>query len=130
MANPHGSRVRKSAAGGAATVAPVPATRPSGRTDAAASERQRLRDARQPTAGDVLSDVRWLPVESSSIDAIGYKNGTMYVRFKENNAEYQYDNVPWNVYCRLHGAARARDGSVGRVFNLQVRPTYQGKKLR
>lgn len=74
--------------------------------------------------------MRWVPVESSSIDAIGYKAGSLYVRFKENGSEYRYDNVPWNVYCALNGAARARDGSVGRVFNLQVRPAFTFKKLR
>ena len=129
MVQSHGSVVRKSSASATASP-PLRSKAPtSGRTDAQAAGRQRLRTSRLPAAGGVLSDVRWNPVESSSIDAIGYKAGTMFVRFKENAVEYSYANVPWAVYCALTGAARARDGSVGRVFNLQVRPLYPGKKL-
>jgi hypothetical protein len=126
MVNTHGTGVRTARTSQAEGQSPAARL---GRTDAAAAERQRLRTVRRPTAGGVLSPVRWNPVESSVLDAIAYKEGALYVRFKEGLSEYRFNNVPWHEYCKLSGAARARDGSVGRTFNLRVRPNYAGVRF-
>lgn len=132
MGNTHGTVLRDKRTSGAQGVDPSPpeTRRKSGRTDKAVKTRSDLLTSRRRAEGGSkrrapLSEVRWLAVESDAIDAIAWKAGTLYVRFKETKVEYEYFNVPWSMYCRLTGAARSRDGSVGRVFNIEVRPVFR-----
>lgn len=59
--------------------------------------------------------MQWNKVESSNIAAVAYEDQKMYVQF-HNGGEYQYDNVPVEVYNEVLEAE-----SVGRAFHRLVK---------
>jgi hypothetical protein len=62
-------------------------------------------------------------VVSSNIDAIGYKHGDMYVRFK-SGVSYVYRRVNFASFF-----AMLKSESVGKFFNRFVKPFYEYEKL-
>ena len=64
------------------------------------------------------------PVISSTIDAIGWENGTLKIRFK-NGGEYHYPDVP-----KSHFDAMLDDKlpSVGKYFHKHIRNSFKGVK--
>jgi len=67
--------------------------------------------------------MRRVPVESSSIDSIGYENEVLEVRFR-NGGLYRYFLVPELMYELLMQAP-----SKGRFFNQNIRSRYEGVRL-
>lgn len=65
-----------------------------------------------------------MPVESSSIDSVGYEDGVLEVRFN-NGGLYRYFDVPPEVCLELLKAE-----SIGGFFNRYVRGGYRCKRLR
>ena len=65
-----------------------------------------------------------LPVESSSIDSIGYEKKVLEVEFR-NGGVYQYFDVPEEQLVML-----MRAGSKGAFFNRNIRGRYASKRLR
>lgn len=63
-------------------------------------------------------------VVSSNIDAIGYKHGDMYVRFKKNGLVYVYRKVSFASFFSM-----LKSDSVGKFFNRFVKPFYTCEKL-
>lgn len=59
------------------------------------------------------------PVKSSNLDAVGYRNSTLFLRFK-SGALYTYDDVPEEVYK----AALAAE-SPGNWFRSNVMGRYK-----
>lgn len=57
-------------------------------------------------------------VSSSDLNAVGYENGTLYIRFISGGL-YQYSGVPESVY---HGLMAA--GSHGRYFHAHIKGRY------
>lgn len=56
--------------------------------------------------------MQMIPVSSSNLSSVGYKNGTLHVRFNSGWL-YAYYNVPENVFRELmaassHGSYHAR----------------------
>jgi hypothetical protein len=64
-----------------------------------------------------------MPVESSSIDSVGYERNVLEVRFR-NGGLYQYLDVPEQAVVSL-----MRAESKGRFFNQQIRGRYPALKL-
>ena len=64
-----------------------------------------------------------IPVESSTIDSIGYEKKVLEVRFC-NGGLYQYLDVPEPVLARL-----MRASSKGRFFNREIRGRYPAIRL-
>lgn len=62
-------------------------------------------------------------VVSSNIDAIGYKFGTLFIRFKSGTV-YSYADVNYKVFDAL-----AQAESVGQFFHRCVRSRYEYTKL-
>lgn len=62
-------------------------------------------------------------VVSSNLDALGYKLGALYVRFK-NGGCYKYVGVPFPVFEALLNAE-----SVGQYLNKHVKGVYDYVKL-
>jgi len=65
-----------------------------------------------------------VPVESSSIDSVGYEKNVLEVRFR-NGGLYQYFDVPEQVLVMLMQA-----DSKGRFFNQHIRGRYQSTRLK
>lgn len=65
-----------------------------------------------------------VPVESSSIDSVGYEKNVLEVRFR-NGGLYRYFDVPEQAVVSLMGAE-----SKGRFFNEEIRGRYPASKLR
>lgn len=67
-----------------------------------------------------------LPVQSSSVEAIGYdaKARALYVRFLNMGRTYRYAGVTEKVYQELMQAE-----SKGRFVNLRIKPNYSCAKL-
>ena len=63
-------------------------------------------------------------VVSSNIDAIGYKDGDLYIRFKKNGLVYAYRKVSFASFFSL-----LKSDSVGKFFNRFVKPFYTCEKL-
>jgi len=61
-------------------------------------------------------------VKSSNVDAIGWKEGSLYVRFKSGGT-YRYVDVPEAVYHQGLGAE-----SPGKWFRNSISGTYIHKK--
>lgn len=57
-------------------------------------------------------------VSSSDLNAAGYENGTLYIRFNSGGL-YQYSGVPESVYRGLMSA-----GSHGRYFHAHIKGRY------
>lgn len=64
-----------------------------------------------------------VPVESSSIDSVGFEKNVLEVRFR-NGGLYQYFDVPETVLASL-----MRAESKGRFFNQQIRGRYPAARL-
>jgi hypothetical protein len=58
------------------------------------------------------------PVESSNLDAVGWSDGMLTVRFRSGSV-YSYAGVPRGVYQRLLHAE-----SKGRFFSAHIRNQY------
>ncbi|MDQ3724918.1 MAG: KTSC domain-containing protein [Actinomycetota bacterium] len=65
-----------------------------------------------------------VPVESSSIDSIGYEKKVLEVRFR-NGGLYQYFDVPEQLLALLMQA-----DSKGRFFNQHIRGSYPCTRLQ
>jgi hypothetical protein len=65
-----------------------------------------------------------VPVESSSIDSVGYEKEVLEVSFR-NGGLYQYFDVPEELLVRLMQA-----DSKGRFFNQQIRGRFPSRRLR
>lgn len=65
-----------------------------------------------------------LPVESSSIDSVGYEKKVLEVSFR-NGGLYQYFDVPEELLVMLLQA-----DSKGRFFNQNIRGRYASKRLK
>ena len=65
-----------------------------------------------------------VPVESSSIESVGYEKNVLEVRFR-NGGLYQYFDVPEETLVMLLRAA-----SKGRFFNEEIRGRYPARKLK
>jgi hypothetical protein len=65
-----------------------------------------------------------VPVESSSIESVGYEDEILEVHFN-NGGVYRYFGVPPEVCLELLKA-----DSKGRFFNHCVRGVYRGERLR
>jgi KTSC domain len=64
-----------------------------------------------------------IPVESSTIDSVGFEKNVLEVRFR-NGGLYQYLDVPESVLALLMQA-----GSKGRFFNEHIRGRYPVVRL-
>jgi hypothetical protein len=64
-----------------------------------------------------------VPVESSSIDSVGYDDEVLEVRFA-NGGVYRYFDVPPEVCLELLNAT-----SKGRFFNRRIRGHYRCERL-
>jgi hypothetical protein len=62
-------------------------------------------------------------VASSNLDCIGYRLGTLYVRFKHGEC-YAYHHVPFTLYEGLRDAE-----SVGRFLNQNIKGVYDYTRL-
>lgn len=62
-------------------------------------------------------------VVSSTIERIGYQDGTLYVQFKSGVA-YSYEGTPYDIYQMLEKAE-----SVGSTFHRQVKGRYRYTRL-
>jgi hypothetical protein len=65
-----------------------------------------------------------VPVESSSIDSVGYEKNVLEVRFR-NGGLYQYLDVPEEALAML-----MRAESKGRFFNQNIRGRYACVRLQ
>jgi len=77
---------------------------------------------RQPIKNPPASSkpLEMLEVDSSNIQAIGYKNGALFVRFN-NWITYKYDKVPAEVYEEL-----MKSDSKGSYLYHKIRDVYEG----
>ncbi len=66
------------------------------------------------------------PVQSSSIEAVGYDEATLklYVKFLESGETYVYDGVRREVFVEFMLAE-----SKGHYFNSQIRKRYRYERL-
>jgi hypothetical protein len=68
------------------------------------------------------------PVTSSFIEAVAYNSKTQILTVQiQNQRSYAYQDVPKSVFLLLL-AANNSGGSVGQVYNQQVKGRYQVKK--
>ena len=61
---------------------------------------------------------------SSNINAIGYKKGTMYVRFNYGPV-YAYTGVPFKIFAELRDAE-----SAGIYFNSNVKGVFPYRRMQ
>lgn len=68
-----------------------------------------------------------IPVQSSSVEAIGYdaRARALYVRFLKLGRTYRYAGVTAQVYQEL-----MRAESKGRFVNIRIKPNYPCTKVR
>lgn len=66
--------------------------------------------------------MQMIPVSSSNLSAIGYEDGTLYIRFN-SGAKYWYRNVPESVYINLMNAS-----SKGKYFDSHIKNVYPFEK--
>lgn len=64
-----------------------------------------------------------VPVESSSIDSVGYEKKVLEVKFR-NGGLYQYFDVPEDLIVLL-----MRADSKGRFFNQHIRGQFPSRRL-
>jgi hypothetical protein len=67
--------------------------------------------------------MRRVPVESSSLDSVGYEKSVLEVRFR-NGGVYQYYGVPELMHDLLMQA-----DSRGAFFNRHIRASYPSQRL-
>lgn len=60
-----------------------------------------------------------VPVKSSVIKAVGFKNNALHVQMLYNGKTYVYANVPEAIYNAFLVAP-----SKGKFYNQQVKPIY------
>jgi hypothetical protein len=65
-----------------------------------------------------------VPVESSSLDSVGYERNVLEVRFR-NGGLYQYFDVPEETVVLL-----MRADSKGAFFNREIRGRYPSRRLK
>lgn len=65
-----------------------------------------------------------MPVQSSSLESVGFDAGVLEVSFR-NGGLYRYFDVPVIVFLRL-----LRAESKGRFFNLEIRDAYRSERVR
>ncbi|MDQ2630840.1 MAG: KTSC domain-containing protein [Actinomycetota bacterium] len=65
-----------------------------------------------------------VPVESSSIESVGYEKNVLEVRFR-NGGLYRYFDVPEQAVVSL-----MRAESKGRFFNQEIRGRYPAARLK
>lgn len=65
-----------------------------------------------------------VPVDSSSIDSVGYEKNVLEVRFR-NGGLYQYFDVPEDVVALL-----MRAESKGAFFNSRIRGRFPSTRLK
>jgi len=65
-----------------------------------------------------------VPVESSSIDSVGYEKNVLEVRFR-NGGLYQYFDVPEELVVML-----MRAESKGAFFNRNIRARFSSTRLK
>lgn len=65
-----------------------------------------------------------VPVESSSIDSVGYEDEVLEIRFT-NGGVYHYFGVPPDVCLDFLKA-----DSKGRYFNRYIRGVYRGQRVK
>jgi hypothetical protein len=73
-----------------------------------------------------MADIKMTPVDSSSIDELGYDKDskTLRILFKSSGQLWDYDEVPESVYAKLLKAP-----SVGKEFNSSIRGVFYGRKV-
>lgn len=64
-----------------------------------------------------------LPVVSSNLKEVGYRQGSLYVHF-HNGSVYRYDNVPQSLAERLMTSP-----SAGKFFNKRIRDHYHFERI-
>jgi hypothetical protein len=62
-------------------------------------------------------------VSSSNIDAVGFRMGTLFLRFKSGVA-YQYEKVPFSIYDAL-----TKVESCGQFFHRMVKGKFHYTRL-
>ena len=67
--------------------------------------------------------MRMLPITSSNIKAAGWEDNVLRVRFS-NGSEYEYKNVPAEVYSGLMSA-----DSQGKFFHKNIKAKFTGGKV-
>ena len=60
-----------------------------------------------------------IPVNSSSIRAVGYDGSRLFVLFHTSGTTYTHYNVPYSVYAAFMNAA-----SMGEFYNRHLRGRY------
>lgn len=70
-----------------------------------------------------MEDVKMIEVESSNIAAIGYKNNTLFVNFK-NGSLYSYDGVEKELFEEM-----LKSDSKGKFLNREIKGIYSYMKL-
>ncbi|MBA3661440.1 MAG: KTSC domain-containing protein [Gammaproteobacteria bacterium] len=68
--------------------------------------------------------LKWIRLQSSVISASVYCGSSLYIRFIDHD-EYEYLNVPKNIYDKLLSAP-----SAGQYFNIYIKPYYQYQQLQ
>jgi hypothetical protein len=70
--------------------------------------------------------MRWRPVQSSSVAAIGYerRRARLLVKFRSSGAVYAYDDVPLKVFQELESAP-----SKGRYVNHRIKGRYRYERM-
>ena len=68
-------------------------------------------------------NVEMIPVASSTILSVGYKDGSLYIRFLKSGT-YEYSDVPEEVFAELMNAE-----SKGHYFQVYIKETYRGRKI-
>lgn len=68
-------------------------------------------------------EMNMIPVISSDLNAVGYENGILYIRFNSGGL-YCYSGVPLNVFNSLLSA-----GSKGRYFHAFIKGRYPHRRI-
>ena len=81
-------------------------------------------ESQPPTNPRAVATLR--PVESSSVEAVGYDPATakLYIRFRGSGRAYVYADVPPAVYKALMAA-----DSIGRFVNTEIKGAYAYRAL-
>ena len=64
-----------------------------------------------------------IPVSSSNLAAVGYADGTLFIRFHSGGL-YAYSNVPEHIYQALMSAP-----SHGKFFHAYIKNVYPYRRL-
>jgi hypothetical protein len=61
-----------------------------------------------------------IPVNSSSISAVDYQGGTLFVQFHTSDTIYSHHGVPYSVFVEFMNAS-----SMGSYYNRHIRGRYR-----